>query len=213
MSKPANQSQTLANSAVQNTANKGGKQTPGSNFECLPADKLREICEKHYNKILPIMAEKVHQEKLQGVQTRLTYGESSHRNSQTQFLESESCDRKKRPKRKRQSPVTASRGTRSSRTASAFSRLKHERDKPTRRRSPVSVTVFTRLGPGDKDVFTRLGEEKEASTHDWGRMSHRDTCVQVEKGVPAESAENPSRRKKDGRELIRSYVTCSSKHQ
>nr|GEX57429.1 hypothetical protein [Tanacetum cinerariifolium] len=26
--------------------------------------------------------------------------------------------------------------------------------------------------------------EKEASTHDWGRMSHHDTCIRVEKGVP-----------------------------
>ncbi|GKD61403.1 hypothetical protein Tco_1298912 [Tanacetum coccineum] len=162
MSQLANQVQTPANSAVRNTADKGSKQTPSSNSECLPADKLREICEKHYNQILPIMAEKVQQEKLQGVQTRLTYGKSSHRNSQTQSSKSESHDRKKRPKRRRQSPVTASRGTHSSRTARVFSRLKHERDKPTRRRSPVSTTVFTRLGPRDKDVFTRLGERKRS---------------------------------------------------
>ncbi|GJS36019.1 hypothetical protein Tco_0534401 [Tanacetum coccineum] len=182
MSQPANPAHTPANSTVRNTAGKGSKQTPDNNSGCLPADKLREICEKHYNQILPIMAEKVHQEKLQGLQTRLTYGESSHRNSQTQFSESESCDRKKRPKKRRQSPVTASRGTRPSQTASVFSRLRHERDKPTRRRSPVSATVFTRLGPGDKNVFTR-------------------------------SAETPSQRRKDARELIRSYVTCSSKRQ
>ncbi|GKC54096.1 reverse transcriptase domain-containing protein [Tanacetum coccineum] len=99
------------------------------------------------------MAEKVHQEKIQGIQTRLTYGESSHRNSQTRL-------KKKRPKKRRQSPATASRGTRPSQTANVFSRLRHERDKPTHRRSPVSATVFTRLGPGDKNVFTRLGERK-----------------------------------------------------
>ncbi|GKF47063.1 hypothetical protein Tco_0136865, partial [Tanacetum coccineum] len=52
--------------------------------------------------------------------------------------------------------------TRSSRTATAFSRLKRERDKPTRRRSPLSATMFTRLGPRDKDVFTRLGERKKS---------------------------------------------------
>ncbi|GJY69212.1 hypothetical protein Tco_0472194 [Tanacetum coccineum] len=28
-------------------------------------------------------------------------------------------------------------------------------------------------------------KEKEASTHDWGRMSHHDTGTRVEKGVPA----------------------------
>ncbi|GJV19090.1 hypothetical protein Tco_1368110 [Tanacetum coccineum] len=70
----------------------------------LPEDRLREICEKHYNQILPIMAEKVHQEKLQGVQTRLTYGESSRQKAQTkektQLSESESCDRKRRTKKR-----------------------------------------------------------------------------------------------------------------
>ncbi|GKA39366.1 hypothetical protein Tco_0731917 [Tanacetum coccineum] len=59
---------------------KGSKQAAEGNSEYLPEDKLREICEKHYNQILPIMTKKVHREKLQGVQTRLTYGESSHQN-------------------------------------------------------------------------------------------------------------------------------------
>ncbi|GKF57272.1 hypothetical protein Tco_0170809 [Tanacetum coccineum] len=58
---------------------------------------------------MPIMADKVHQEKLQALQTCLTYGECSHRNSQVQHSESESYDRKKRPKKRRQSPVTADR--------------------------------------------------------------------------------------------------------
>ncbi|GJW73615.1 hypothetical protein Tco_0132985 [Tanacetum coccineum] len=173
MSQPANPAQTLANFAVQNTTDKGSKQTPDNNPGYLPADRLREICKKHYNQILPIMAEKVHQEKLQGVQTRLTYGESSHRNSQTQFSESESCDRKKRPKKRRQSPVTTSRGTRPSQTASVFSRLRHERGKPTRQRSQYA--------------------SKRRST--------------------SKSAETLSRRRKDARELIRGYVTCSSERQ
>nr|GEV07991.1 reverse transcriptase domain-containing protein [Tanacetum cinerariifolium] len=117
MSQPTNQAHTPANFAVRNTAGKGSKQTPDSISGCLPADKLREICEKHYNQILSSMAKKVHQEKLQGIQTRLTYGESLHRNSQTQFSESYSCDRKKRPKKRRQSPVTASRATKIERWA------------------------------------------------------------------------------------------------
>ncbi|GJX59922.1 hypothetical protein Tco_0291312 [Tanacetum coccineum] len=162
MSQPANPAQTPANSAVQNTAGKGSKQTLDTNPGYLPEDKLREICEKHYNQILPIMAEKVNQEKHQGVQTRLTYGESSRKNSETQFSESESCDRKKKPKRRKQSPVTASRGTRSSQTASVFSRLQREGNEPTHRRSPVNNTVFTRLGPKGKDVFTRLGEKRRS---------------------------------------------------
>ncbi|GJV32952.1 reverse transcriptase domain-containing protein [Tanacetum coccineum] len=83
MSQPAEQTPTPANSAVRNTIGKGSKQTPDSDPGHLPADKLREICDKHYNQILPIMAEKVHQEKLQSVQARLSFGESSRRHLQT----------------------------------------------------------------------------------------------------------------------------------
>ncbi|GJZ43774.1 hypothetical protein Tco_0591029 [Tanacetum coccineum] len=83
MSRSADQAQTPANSAVRNTTGKGSKQAAEGDSEYLPEDKLQEICEKHYNQILPIMTEKVHREKLHGVQTRLTYGESSHQNSRT----------------------------------------------------------------------------------------------------------------------------------
>ncbi|GJW26854.1 hypothetical protein Tco_0040665, partial [Tanacetum coccineum] len=112
----------------------------------LPEDKLREIYEKHYNQILPIMAEQVHKEKFQGVRTRLTYSESSRRNTQTrgetQLSESESFDRRKRPKKKRKpSPITASRDTCLSQSASVFSSLRREGAKPARQRSPVSTTA------------------------------------------------------------------------
>nr|GEV39821.1 reverse transcriptase domain-containing protein [Tanacetum cinerariifolium] len=39
-------------------------------------------------------------------------------------------------------------------------------------------------------------KEKEASTHDWGRMSHRDTCTRVEKGIPAGHQKTPAEGKK-----------------
>ncbi|GJS13202.1 reverse transcriptase domain-containing protein [Tanacetum coccineum] len=212
MSQPANPAQTPTNSAVQNTTGKGSKQTPDNNPGYLPTDKLREICEKHYNQILPIMVEKVHQEKLQGVQTRLTYGESSYRNSQTQFSKSESCGRKKKPKR-RQSPVTALRRTRSSQTASVFSRLRHERDKLTRRRSPMSATLFTGLGHKDKDVFTQFGERKRSVNSRLGLDAAPRHKHVSRKRSATRSAKNLSRKRKDARELIRSYVTCSSERQ
>ncbi|GKF12115.1 hypothetical protein Tco_0050041 [Tanacetum coccineum] len=165
MSRSADQAQTPVNSAVRNTAGKGSKQAADGDSEYLPEDKLREICEKHYNQILPITTEKVRRENLQGVQTRLTYGESSHRNSptreETQLLESESCDRTRRPKKKKPSMATAPRDTRPSQNTSVFSRLRREGNKPTRQRSPVSTTVFTMLGHRDGNVFTRLGERRK----------------------------------------------------
>ncbi|GJX57063.1 reverse transcriptase domain-containing protein [Tanacetum coccineum] len=59
-----------ANSVVWNTAGKGSKQATNSNPEYLPEDKLWEICKKHYNQMLPIMAEKVYKEKLQDIQAK-----------------------------------------------------------------------------------------------------------------------------------------------
>ncbi|GKB80900.1 DOG1-like protein 4 [Tanacetum coccineum] len=63
---------TPADSVVRNTAGKGSKQTTDGP---MPDEKLHEFYDKHYNQLLPLMAKKVHQEKLQAVQTRLTYGE------------------------------------------------------------------------------------------------------------------------------------------
>ncbi|GJU34172.1 hypothetical protein Tco_1182526 [Tanacetum coccineum] len=143
MSEPENQAQTPANSAVRNTAGKGSKQTPNSNLGYLLTDKLREICEKHYNQILPIMAEKVHQEKLQekgdlkreGQVRSLRQGAHAPRRTQVPSLEGE---------------------------------------KPTRRRSSVNAIVFTRLGPRDRNVFTR--ERQREIEEEWDaadRASHR----------------------------------------
>ncbi|GKD74026.1 hypothetical protein Tco_1332308 [Tanacetum coccineum] len=107
----------------------------------------------------------------------------------------------------------ASRGTRPSQTASIFSRLRQERDKPTHRRSLVSATVFTRLGPIDKNVFKRLRERKRDIHSRLGPDNASRHGHANKKRSTSRSAETPSQRRKDARELIRSYVTCSSKRQ
>ncbi|GJS00515.1 hypothetical protein Tco_0317023 [Tanacetum coccineum] len=62
MSKSAERAQKLANSIVQNTTRKGSKQATDGPLGFLLEDKLCKIWEKHYNQLLPIMAEKFHQE-------------------------------------------------------------------------------------------------------------------------------------------------------
>ncbi|GJR94505.1 hypothetical protein Tco_0266679 [Tanacetum coccineum] len=165
MSNSAERAQTPANSTVRNTACKGIKQTTDGNPEFVPEDQLREICEKHYDQILLIMAEKVHQEKLKSVQTRLSYSGSSRQKAQTkektQLSKLESCDGKRKTKKRRSpSPCNMHRSNRPGRSLSVFSRLGQEKPNPARQRSPVSTTVFTRLGARDKNVFTRLGEKR-----------------------------------------------------
>ncbi|GJZ84827.1 hypothetical protein Tco_0650166 [Tanacetum coccineum] len=213
MSRSADQAQTPANFTVRNIAGKRSKQAVDGDSEYLPEDKLQEICEKHYNQILPVITEKVHREKLQGVQTRLTYGESSHRNSQTreetQLSESESCDRRRRTKKRKPSPTTTSRDTRPSQNTSVFSRLRPEGDKPTRRRSPVSTTMFTNLDHRDGNVFTRLGERRKNVHSRLGPevAPRRRHASERRSANSNRSKEDSDRGKKDARSLIRSYVT------
>ncbi|GJR70403.1 hypothetical protein Tco_0016468 [Tanacetum coccineum] len=199
---------------------KGSKQATDGNPGFLPKDRLCEICEKHYNQILPIMAEKVHQEKLKEEHTRLSYGENSRQKAQmkqkTQLSESESCDRKRKTKKRRSpSPDAMSRSSRPSRSPSVFSRLRHGESSPTRQRSPVSTTVFTRVGARDKNVFTRLGEKKRDIHSRLGpkvvsRQKHTSDRRCASSG---RLAENPSRGRKETRNPVRGYVTCSSERQ
>ncbi|GKA97908.1 hypothetical protein Tco_0825802 [Tanacetum coccineum] len=65
MCKSAERAQTPTNSIVRNTADKGSKQATDSPFRFLLEDRLCEICDKHYNQLLPIMEKKVLQKKLQ----------------------------------------------------------------------------------------------------------------------------------------------------
>ncbi|GKA63625.1 hypothetical protein Tco_0763231 [Tanacetum coccineum] len=213
MSKSAKLAPTPTDSVVRNTAGKGSKQTTD---DPMPDEKLHEFCDKHYNQLLPLMAEKVHQEKLQVVQARLTYGESSRRNSQTKektrLSESESCDKKMRSKKRRKpSPSTMSRGSYPSQSPSVFSMLKHGEPDSPRRRSPIT-TVFTRLGDREKNVSTRLGERERGVFSRLRREStsrHRQTSAKRDASV----VRDPNHRRREARNLVRSYVNCSSERQ
>ncbi|GJZ43775.1 reverse transcriptase domain-containing protein [Tanacetum coccineum] len=96
-----------------------------------------------------------------------------------------------------------------------FSRLRREGDKPTRRRSPVSTIVFTRLGHRDGNVFTHLGERRKNVHSRLGpevvpRRRHASERMSASSN---KSAKDLNHRNKDARSLICSYVTCSSECQ
>nr|GEU53407.1 reverse transcriptase domain-containing protein [Tanacetum cinerariifolium] len=118
-------------------------------------------------------------------------------------------------KKRRPSPVKSSKDTCFSQGTSVFSRLKHEREKLARRISHVSTAVFTRLGDKEKNVFARLGEKKKSVHSGLGpeavsRCRHANERRSASTG---RSGEDPNRRKKEARDLIRSYVTFSSERQ
>ncbi|GKB19995.1 hypothetical protein Tco_0853918 [Tanacetum coccineum] len=149
MRKSLEHTPTLADSIVRNTSEKGSKQTTDGP---MPDEKLHELCDKIYNQLLPLMAERVHQEKLQG------------------------------------SP---------------------------RRRSPVSTTVFARLGEREKNVFTQLGEREKDVFSCLGpkSTSHRRQASAKRDASTGRATRDPDRRKREAKNLIRSYVTCSSERQ
>nr|GEZ65314.1 reverse transcriptase domain-containing protein [Tanacetum cinerariifolium] len=69
---------TPPTSAVRNTVKKGKEQTSKNSGRPASDAALREYCDKHYHQLLPIIAEKVHQEKtkqeeLKEVKARLNF--------------------------------------------------------------------------------------------------------------------------------------------
>nr|GEZ57005.1 hypothetical protein [Tanacetum cinerariifolium] len=78
-----------------------------------------------------------------------------------------------------------------------------------------STTVLTGLGHRDENVFTRLGERRKNVRSRLGpevAPRHRH-ATERRNASSNRSAEDPNRRNKNARSLIRSYITCSSEQQ
>ncbi|GJV72680.1 reverse transcriptase domain-containing protein [Tanacetum coccineum] len=121
---------------------------------------LREFCEKNYNQLLSILAEKMHQEKIQqeklkAVKARLNFEEVS------QYSES-GAPSKRRDVRKRLGPKGV-------RNVSGSPEPKHNRSRSPRKEESRRETVFRRL---EKGVFYRLGD-KEKSMSAYSGSSRR----------------------------------------
>nr|GEZ82593.1 reverse transcriptase domain-containing protein [Tanacetum cinerariifolium] len=124
-------------------------------------EALRDYCDRNYHQILPIIAENVHQEKVQqkklkAVKARLNF-EDTLRHSKSGTLS------KRRGLKERL-------GHRHARSMSGSLEPRRDRSKPPRERGPERKTVFKRL---EKGVFHRLGD-KEKSVSEYSRDSrHR----------------------------------------
>ncbi|GKC58861.1 hypothetical protein Tco_1086459 [Tanacetum coccineum] len=179
-------------SAVRNTL--GKEQAPQDSVKPVSDEALREYCDKNYHQILPIIAEKVHQEKVQqeklkAVKARLNFEEASrHSESGT-------------PSRRRN--LKERLGPRRTRSMSGSPEPRHGRSRSPREKDPERRTVFKRL---EKGVFHRLGDkEKNVSAHskDSGRKScyssRRDTesCYQSSRSRETEIASEKHRHKRD----------------
>nr|GEW40730.1 hypothetical protein [Tanacetum cinerariifolium]GEW43504.1 hypothetical protein [Tanacetum cinerariifolium] len=133
------------------------EQAPQNLVRPVPDEDLREYCDKNYHQILPIIADKLHQEKVQqeklkAVKARLNFEEAS------QYSESETPNRRRNLKE--------SLGPRGARTRSISPEQRRGRSKSPKEKGSESRTVFKRL---EKGVFHRLGDkEKNVFAHSKG---------------------------------------------
>ncbi|GKD07256.1 hypothetical protein Tco_1186941 [Tanacetum coccineum] len=145
-------------SAVRNTL--GKDQVPQNLGRPASDAALREYCDGNYHQLLPIIAEKVHQEKVQqeklkAIKARLNFEEAS------QHSESGTLSRRRDLKERL--------GPRHTRSVSESLEPKRGRSESPRERDPKRKTVFKRL---EKGVFHKL-EDKEKSVSAHSRDSRR----------------------------------------
>ncbi|GKB28188.1 hypothetical protein Tco_0867589 [Tanacetum coccineum] len=139
-------------SAVRNTL--GKEQVPQDLGRPASDAALREYYDKNYHQLLPIIAEKVHQEKVQqekpkAVKAHLNFEEAS------QHSESGTLSRRRDLKERL--------GPRHTRSISGSPEPRRGRSESPRERDPKRKTVFKRL---EKGVFHKLGDkEKSVSAH------------------------------------------------
>ncbi|GJT37073.1 reverse transcriptase domain-containing protein [Tanacetum coccineum] len=163
MSTHSGPSPTAPTSAVRNTVGRE-KEMPQGNINGPASDvALKEYCDKHYNQLLPILAEKMHQEKVQqkklkAVKARLNFEEVSQHSEL-------GTPSKRRNLRKRL-------GSRRIRSVSESPKPTRDRSESPRKRDPKRKTVFKRP---EKGVFHRLGD-KGKTISAYSSDSRRQSC-------------------------------------
>ncbi|GJX99844.1 putative reverse transcriptase domain-containing protein [Tanacetum coccineum] len=161
---PDNGPTPATNSYKRNTRKPWVKQTPQGSARTTSVVDLEEFCEKHYEKLLPIMADKYEyeqrkKEKLEEVKARLDFGDGRKKSTRAQ----ESAYSKSRtisPRRQRRS--------RSQRhNPSVFTRLRRERSRSPRHeyksKARRESTVFKRLGSRGRSTSAHSDSRQESS--------------------------------------------------
>ncbi|GJV34813.1 hypothetical protein Tco_1407290, partial [Tanacetum coccineum] len=152
-------------SDVQNKTEKN-KQIPQDSMRTTSAVDLVEFCEKHYEKLLPIMADKYEyekrkKEKLEEVKARLDFGNARKKSTRAQESEySESRTISPRRQRRSRSPH---------RNPSVFTRLRRERSRSPRHeyknKERRESTVFKRLGSRGRSASVHSDSRQESSRY------------------------------------------------
>ncbi|GKB98166.1 hypothetical protein Tco_0984303 [Tanacetum coccineum] len=154
MSNPEQSAPSQPTSAVRNTVGRGKEPIPQDRSGPASDAALREYCDKNYNQLLPIIAEKFNKEKernekLKEVKARLNFGGGS---GTSRYSESRTMSTREHERRHR------SRRSRSPRPSpSVFSRIRRERStSPRQKPREKEGGVFKRLRNRGKSVSTPI---------------------------------------------------------
>ncbi|GKA22575.1 hypothetical protein Tco_0708537 [Tanacetum coccineum] len=162
-------------SDVRNTVGKD-KQTPQGSARTTSAVDLEEFCEKHYEKLLPIMTDKYEyerrkKEKLEEGKARLDFGEARRKSTkahESTYYESRTMSprRQRRSRSPRHSP-------------SVFTRLRRERSRSPRhdhkRKTRRESTVFKRLGRRGRSASAHSDSRQEISRYTKNHSESEDS--------------------------------------
>ncbi|GJV29773.1 hypothetical protein Tco_1386221 [Tanacetum coccineum] len=158
-------------STVRNT--RGKNQVLQGPEEPTPDAVLGELCDKNYHQILPLIAEKMQQEKeqqdrLEAVRSHLVYGNGSKRiprnREQSYCSESKTPNTKVEPRKRHGHHINMKRHPRSpSPDTSVFKRLKIFRSPSLRRKPQKEGTVFRRLGGKEQSMSVHSDSRRQSS--------------------------------------------------
>ncbi|GKA77791.1 reverse transcriptase domain-containing protein [Tanacetum coccineum] len=162
-------------SDVRNTTGKN-KQTPQDSVRTTSVVDLEEFCEKHYEKLLPIMADKYEyekrkKEKLEEVKARLDFGDARKKSTRAQeSAYSESRTISPRRQRRSRSPRH---------NPSVFTRLRRERSRSPRHeyksKERRESTVFKRLGSRGRSTSAHSDSRQESSRYTENHSESEDS--------------------------------------
>ncbi|GJX31922.1 reverse transcriptase domain-containing protein [Tanacetum coccineum] len=157
---------TIPTSAVRNT---GGRNGPQGLEEPTSDEVLRELCDKNYHQLLPLIAEKLQkekeqQDKLNAVKAHLLYDDESGRNprnhEESHYSESKTPTARTETRRRHGSKHSRSQSP----IASVFRRLKRNRPPSPRPGPRKEGGVFNRLG-GKEQSASACSDSRHQSPH------------------------------------------------
>ncbi|GJR83041.1 hypothetical protein Tco_0153826 [Tanacetum coccineum] len=191
---------TIPTSAVRNT---GGRSGPQGLEEPTSDEVLRELCDKNYHQLLPLIAEKMQkekeqQDKLNAVKARLLYGDESGRNprnhEESHYSESKTPTARTELRRRHGSKHSRS----PSPIASVFRRLRRNIPPSPGPRLRKEGCVFNRSGGKNKAHLHILTAATRFPTRREPRCNQGSIIIGVHR--PEETAD--IRRVKTAREVL-----------